>query len=272
MAKKAASFILCIVLITGMMLYPTHAESIEYNVPEYIRVALKYDNTALDFVYVRSDTGGTVGIVLDDNHIEMNIFSASDVVEVVSDSNYHLIIGEEFDTYDEVMEFIEVLEEHAGYDFSIPIFPLYKGKWVAAASIYTEEPVMEETMADNGIDEYAILYETFALADLIDTPEGKEEGPSWPVTPYKTERFAMRAEIEGTPLFAVSDPDNAVSVRIKPQDTGNPDVIPLLRLYEISQPEALRFRSRYRGVFDVHRQEMLKKDSFVVVNKVKLEE
>ncbi|HHT92023.1 MAG TPA: SpoIID/LytB domain-containing protein [Clostridiaceae bacterium] len=272
MARKATSFILCIALITGIMLYPTHAESLEYNIPEYIRVALKYEGTALDFVYVRSDTGGTVGIVLDNNHIEMNIFSASDTVEVVSDSNYHLIIGEEFDTYDEVKAFIEVLEEHAGYDFSIPLFPLYKGKWVAAASIYTDEPVMEETTADNGIDEYAILYETFALADLIDTPEGKEEGPSWPVIPYKTERFAMRAEIEGTPLFAVSDPANAVSVRVKPQDTGNPNVVPLLRLYELSQPEHLRFRSRYRGVFDLHRQEMQKKDRFVVVNKLKLEE
>ena len=54
MARKATSFILCIALITGIMLYPTHAESLEYNIPEYIRVALKYEGTALiSYTFVR---------------------------------------------------------------------------------------------------------------------------------------------------------------------------------------------------------------------------
>lgn len=273
MAKKVVCFVLSLVVFLGIMVFPTPSMiSYAYDIPEYIRVALKYENTALEYVYVMSDTGGTVGVVQEDNFTEIASFNKDDRVDVVFDSKYHLAIGDAFNTYDEIKAYIEVLKAHAGDELDIPIFPVYTGKWIACASLYTDTPIMEVSTADNGIDEFSILHEIFALPDLINTPEGKEEGPSYPVVPIATDRFAMRVEIDNVPLFAVSDPANLATVRVKPHDPGNPNIVPLLRLYEVSQPEALRFRSRYRGVFDLHRLTQRSKDNFVVVNKLKLEE
>ncbi len=255
LAKKIIPLIVCLILFTGFL------RSNANEIPEYIRVALKYETTAVPSVTTSSETGGTIGIVLDGAYTPY--ISFTDSVTVLNDSLYHIQIGDVYNTYEEAIAGIDVLMQHAGEAFNLKLFPVYNGSWVICSSNYTSEPILGVNLSENGIDEFKILYETFAVSELIDTPEGKEPGPSFNVVPFASSPYSLKVAINSVPLLIVSHPNNSVSVRVLP----NPGDITR------TKPPLLKYgKAEYRGSFDMHRQSGKAGDNIVLVNRLLLEE
>ncbi|SHH14298.1 SpoIID/LytB domain-containing protein [Tepidibacter thalassicus] len=120
------------------------------NVPEYIKIGLKYASSAPASVTLKSSTGFKVGIIENDNVNDLMYIDDS-VIEVKNEQAlYYLKVGEEFDTIEDALSLKNELENknlntYIYYDGN---FKVYLGSYLEEEKVLEKKEELEENFSE----------------------------------------------------------------------------------------------------------------------------
>lgn len=223
--------------------FPEEAEPTDY----LVRVGLKHGTTAQKSVTVQSDSGGTVGVVVNGAYTPAVGFSLLDTFSAKPDSGYYLQLTTGTTDFAQVqfaLYEIRQLLENAGS--SVVPYYLHDGAyWYVGACFYTKKPGVGVTDVDDK-DQWTAV--STALA-----------GSSYSVCAHTAGTNAIKACVNNVPVLVLTTSNNTAKIRVHPLKQDSSSLPPLLRLNS---------GSRYRGDFDLSRYNG---SNLVVVNEVEVE-
>lgn len=210
-----------------------------------VKIGMKHGSTAVNRFDTSSDTGGTIGVVLNTTYVPAVGFKGTDSLVIKNSSGWHLkLTAGTADFAEAQYALYEIRQLLADAGVTVQVFYLHNGsQWFVGAGFYSAQPTAE-AKDDTGTNVWSLL--TAPLA-----------GTKYTISTFDTGKNAVRADVGNTTVLVVTS--SAITrLRIHPFTLQGSSVPALIRMG----------KQRFRGDFDFFR---INAGNMYVINELEVE-